>query len=86
MIKFNTIILYVGIVLTAIGMLIGFPMIIWSNQDIGMYFVSMVTPIGFLLLFTGFIGNIALRPHSHRNKRDYEEHKKAESYQRSVPD
>lgn len=86
MLKFNTIIFYLGIALTAIGVLIGFPLIFWGNQDIGMYLVSMIAPIGFLLFFTGFIGAIAFRPHSDRIKSDVESRKKAESYQRTVPD
>lgn len=86
MLKFNTIIFYLGIVLTAIGVLIGFPLIFWGNQDIGMYFVTMIGPLGFLLFFTGFIGAIAFRPHTDRLKSDVESRKKAEEYQRTVPD
>lgn len=86
MLKFNTAIFYIGIVITAIGVLIGFPFIFWGNQDVGMYFVSMIAPIGFLLFFTGFIGAVALRPHEERMKSDIESRKKAEHYQRTVPD
>ena len=86
MLKFNTIIFYLGIALTAIGVFIGFPLIFWGNQDIGMYLVSMIAPIGFLLFFTGFIGAIAFRPHADRVKSDVESRKKAENYQRTVPD
>lgn len=86
MLKFNTFIFYLGIILTGVGVLVGFPFIFWGNQDVGMYFVSMIAPIGFLLFFTGFIGAIAFRPHSDRVKSDVDSRKKAENYQRTVPD
>lgn len=84
--RFNTIIFYVGIFLTAIGLLVGFPLIFWGNQNIGMYFLSMIAPLGFLLFFTGFIGAIALRPHEDRMKSDIKSRQQAENYQRTVPD
>lgn len=86
MLKFNTAIFYIGIFLTALGLFVGFPFIFWGNQNIGMYFVSMIAPLGFLLFFTGFIGAVALRPHEERIKEDVESRLKAEKYQRSVPD
>lgn len=86
MLKFNNAIFYLGIFITAIGVFIGFPLIFWGNQNIGMYFVSMIAPMGFLLFFTGFVGSIALRPHEERIKSDIESRKKAEDYQRTVPD
>ncbi len=86
MLKFNTIIFYLGIALTAIGVLVGFPLIFWGNQDAGMYFVTMIGPLGFLLFFTGFIGAIAFRPHTDRMQSEVESRKKAEAYQRTVPD
>ncbi|MGL4675080.1 MAG: hypothetical protein ACRCXK_09485 [Wohlfahrtiimonas sp.] len=86
MLKLNTIMFYVGIVLTAIGVLVGFPFIFWGNQDVGMFFVTMIGPLGFLLFFTGFIGAIAFRPHTDRMQSEVESRKKAEAYQRTVPD
>lgn len=84
--KFNIFAFYIGIVLTAVGLLIGLPLLIWGDQNIGMYFLTMIAPLGFLLWFAGFIGGIALRPHEDRMQSDIDARKKAEEYQRTVPD
>ena len=85
MLALNKFLFYAGMIASVLGTLIGIPMLIFGNQQIGLYLVTMVVPFGFLIWFTGFIAYTFLRPNSQREKDD-RAHDEAQRYQRQAPD
>jgi hypothetical protein len=47
--------MWLGLALTLIGLLVGFPLLFMDRDDLAMLFLGMV-PFGFLFLFSGLVG------------------------------
>ncbi|MHC5224672.1 hypothetical protein [Ignatzschineria sp. LJL83] len=85
MLALNKFLFYAGMIVSVIGTLVGIPLLIFGEKTIGLYLVTIVVPIGFLLWFTGFVAYTFLRPNSNREE-DERAHAEAQKFQRSVPD
>lgn len=46
-----------GVLLTAVGLLVGFPLLFLDHDDLAMAFLTAV-PWGFLFLFSGLVGTL----------------------------
>ena len=46
-----------GVLLTAVGLLVGFPLLFLEHDDLAMAFL-MAVPWGFLFLFSGLVGTL----------------------------
>lgn len=69
MLRFHQIVFIVGCLLTAVGTLIGLPILMLGYQDLGKSMI-MFAPLGMLLMFAGLVV-ITLHPsqtHSHQKK------------------
>jgi hypothetical protein len=61
--KFGMISLYLGLVLTAIGLIGGFGMM-WAGNDAWAKPLIAMVPVGFLLMFTGIVTTLLHSPRS----------------------
>ncbi len=69
MLRFHQILFIIGCVSTAVGTLIGLPVLMLGYQDLGKSMI-MLAPMGMLLMFTGLVV-ITLHPsqkHSNQKK------------------
>lgn len=85
MLALNKFFFYAGMIVSVIGTLVGIPMLIFGDQTIGLYLVTIAVPFGFLFWFTGFVAYTFLRPNSSREQDD-KAHEEALKFQRQVPD
>ncbi len=66
--RFGVISLYVGLVMSIVGLIGGFGLMISGEQSWSKPLIAMV-PIGFLLVFNGLVTTILHRPASHEEDR-----------------
>jgi hypothetical protein len=57
MYKAGKIAVWFGVFLTALGILVGFPLMFLDHDDLAMMFLTAV-PWGFLFLFSGLVGTL----------------------------
>lgn len=53
--------LWLGLGLTVVGLLAGFPLLFLDHDDLAMLFLSAV-PFGFLFLFSGIVATLLGKP------------------------